>query len=482
MLFVIQGVYMNNKRNFRTTNKLIAIAAVLVVMAVLLVNVANAGNANQGSTTRNQVTTRFQQQSAVATRGVDTILDGSFEAGASGDSPDWTETSTVFGTPLCTEAACGLGGGTAGPLTGDVWSWFGGANGGGEIGTMTQSLTISDLAGGTATLEFFVWTGSFDAAGTDSLIVTLDGDPLLTILETDAAYQAGYTLVQLDVSTYDDGTARDLVFTGTDAAGANTNINLDDVSLVIVPGGGETNTPTEEPTSDVTEEPTEEPTATPTDEPPGVELIQNGDFEALDSEGKPDVTPWVIKNATGDKGKCNKDKDGDGIPDKIFANTGDCAFQFKGVPSDAGKIQQTLDLTGVTMGVGDTLNLTFAAQTKGEGLGKGKLVFKYADDTKTKISIDITSTSDVYAPFAGSETLTSADVAKAKINFKMTTESGKVYLDTVSLRLVAAETGTPTEEPTSDGTATETPVETETPAETETPTETPAPRLNGSRG
>jgi hypothetical protein len=124
MLFVIQGANMNNKRNLRTTNKLFVIAAVLVVMAVLLVNVANAGNANQSGTTRTQVTTRFQQQSAVATRGVDTILDGSFEAGASGDSPDWTEASSIFGTPLCTAGACGTGGGTAGPLTGTVWSWF----------------------------------------------------------------------------------------------------------------------------------------------------------------------------------------------------------------------------------------------------------------------------------------------------------------------------------------------------------------------
>jgi len=225
-------------------------------------------------------------------------------------------------------------------------------------------------------------------------------------------------------------------------------------------------TPTEEPTADVTNTP-EEPTATATaTELPGTELIGNGDFEVLDGEGKPDVTPWVVKNSSGDKAKCNKDKDGDGIPDKIFANTGNCAFVFKGVAGDAGKLEQTLDLTGVTLGVGDALNLTFAAQTKGGGLGKSKTVFKYGDGTKTKISVDITDTTDLYAPFAGSETLTSTDVTKAKINFKMTTEAGKVYVDGISLRLVSAGGGgTPTEEPTVEA----------------TPSETPAARLNGTK-
>jgi hypothetical protein len=248
-------------------------------------------------------------------------------------------------------------------------------------------------------------------------------------------------------------------------------------------GGGPTNTPTDTPTDfptetntpgGPTETPTDEPTSTPTEEPPGVELIVNGDFENLGTDGKPDVTPWTIKNASGDKAKCNKDKDGDGIPDKIFANTGNCAFVFKGFPSDAGKIQQTIDLTGVTLGVGDALNLTFAAQTKGGGPAKAKLVFKYGDDTKTKVSVDVTDTADVYAPFAGTGSLTSTDVVKSKLSFKMTTEAGKVYVDTVSLRLVSAATETPTEEATVP--------ETETPAETETPTETPAPRLNSSRG
>jgi hypothetical protein len=306
------------------------------------------------------------------------------------------------------------------------------------------------------------------------------------------------SILVVDVFTPDGQTAGNSFFIGSNAGGQNdpsyiasgacgiteptdlAAIGFGTMHIVMVVngddgGGGPTETPTEVVTETntpggPTETPTDEPTSTPTETPEGTELIDNGDFELLGSDGKPDLTPWVVKNSSGDKAKCNKDKDGDGIPDKIFANTGNCAFVFKGVVGDTGKLEQTIDLTGVTLGVGDALNLTFAAQSKGGGLAKSKVVFKYGDDTKTKISVNTTDTADLYAPFAGSESLTSTDVVKSKISFKMTTESGKVYVDGVSLRLVSAATETPTEEATV--------AETETPAATETPTDTPAPRLN----
>ena len=53
----------------------------------------------------------------------DQLLDGGFEGGI--PNPDWTEASIQFGTPLCTVAGCGPGGGS-GPANGTVWSWFGG--------------------------------------------------------------------------------------------------------------------------------------------------------------------------------------------------------------------------------------------------------------------------------------------------------------------------------------------------------------------
>lgn len=181
--------------------------------------------------------TQASQQSSIAA--VDAIEDGSFEDG----SPNafWNEASTNFGSPLCDTGLCGDGAGTAGPRTGAFWSWFGGANGGGEIGSVDQDVTIS--AGAEVSLEFYLWTGSFDAAGTDAVVVGVDVSPtmasplgvsgLLTIPETDAAYQSDYALVSLDLSAFADGGTHNIFIQGTDASGGNTNFSVDDVALVV---------------------------------------------------------------------------------------------------------------------------------------------------------------------------------------------------------------------------------------------------------
>jgi hypothetical protein len=263
---------------------------------------------------------------------------------------------------------------------------------------------------------------------------------------------------------------------------ANRGSEAEQQRSVLEPLRTETVTPTDAPpTETATDGPSSTPTPiTPTPTPsatntetPGNELVVNGSFETLGSDGKPDQTPWVVKNSSGDKAKCNKDKDGDGIPDKIFAFVGNCAFQFKNVEAEAGKLQQVLSTTGVVLNVGDSVNLLLAAQTKGGATGKVKVVVKYGDDTKSKISTDITDTSDLYQLFSGSTTLTSTDVAKAKIGIKSDSTSGKLYVDDVSVKVLAAvvETETPTEEPTLEETPTveESPTVEETPTETETP-------------
>jgi hypothetical protein len=424
----VTGDNMNNKNNKRSHNKRFAIAAVLAIMAVLLVNMTTAQSAKpKGDTTRLPSTARLQVNSAAVTRGTDTIDDGSFEAGASGDSPAWTEASTAFGSPLCTAGACGTGGGTAGPRTGDVWSWFGGNNGGGENGSMTQSLTISDLGANTAAVELYLWIGSFDAAGTDSLTVTLGGDLLFTAVETEVAYQAGYTLVSLDVSSYDDGVARDLVITGTDLAGANTNLNVDDVALVISGVGG-TPTPTDVVVETATATPTdvvvETATATPTEVVTGTELVANGGFEL-------DLSPWTLKNESGDKVKCNTET-------KVISNSGECAFQFKGVVGESSKIQQNVALDGVVFTATDVLDLSlFVNAKKATASGKVKVVVKYSDsEDRTKLTADIATTVG-YAELTDSDVLLSAAVSKIKFQIKHSSTSGKVYVDDVSLAQVA---------------------------------------------
>ena len=78
------------------------------------------------------------------------VADPGFEGGT--PNADWNEFSLNFGTPLCDEGSCGLGGGT-GPNSGAWWAWFGGI-GLPEEGSVSQMVDVP--AGGSATLTFFL--------------------------------------------------------------------------------------------------------------------------------------------------------------------------------------------------------------------------------------------------------------------------------------------------------------------------------------
>ncbi len=156
------------------------------------------------------------------------VPDPSFEAYT--PNPFWTEESTNFGTPLCTVADCGDGGGTAGPRTGSVWGWFGGTNSDWENAHLYQTVTFP--SSGLGTLQFYFWIGAAepgsDAGDVFSFTV---GD---VVMFTASALQAGqypnYTLISLDVSGFADGQAHQIRF-GSLTRDQAVNFNLDDVSL-----------------------------------------------------------------------------------------------------------------------------------------------------------------------------------------------------------------------------------------------------------
>jgi hypothetical protein len=162
---------------------------------------------------------------------VQAVVDGSFEGGT--PNAWWTEFSLIYGTPLCTTAGCGTGGGT-GPRTGLWWSWFGGYDGY-EMGSMTQDVTIPV---GTATLSF--WLEIPECAGTieDTLIVTIDGVQVLYFDNGNPSCDVvGYAQQSVDVSAYADGGVHTLEFVsevyGTGVAiDSITNFFVDDVSLL----------------------------------------------------------------------------------------------------------------------------------------------------------------------------------------------------------------------------------------------------------
>jgi hypothetical protein len=103
-----------------------------------------------------------------------------------------------------------------------------------------------------------------------------------------------------------------------------------------------------------------------------MELVENGGFEATDLRA-PVLDPWTVKNGVGDKSKCNKDKDGDGVPDKFFSHTGECAFRFKGGAGENSKLTQIIDISGVMFSSGDTLDLLAYIDAGSAATGKVKV-------------------------------------------------------------------------------------------------------------
>jgi uncharacterized repeat protein (TIGR01451 family) len=144
-------------------------------------------------------------------------------------NPDWGETSTNFGTPLCSGFTCPFNFGGSVPRSGDFWAWFGGA-GSFEDGTLRQTITLP--ASPFASLSFYLWNGGSGAPGVDSFEATVGGTQVFSTLDGDAAFTADYTRVTVDASAFADGNAHDFVFHGVQNTSQPLVFNLDDVEVL----------------------------------------------------------------------------------------------------------------------------------------------------------------------------------------------------------------------------------------------------------
>ncbi len=171
-----------------------------------------------------------QNYTATAAGSTNLLQDPSFEAYT--PNPYWTETSTNFGTPLCTVADCDTGGETAGPRTGSAWSWFGGTSDD-ETGSLSQTVTIPS---GSTNLEFYLWIGSAGAGSdaADVFIAKIDGVTVFSANATQISSYPTYTLVTVDVSAYANGASHTVMFSSI-TTGQTVTFNLDDVALLSEP-------------------------------------------------------------------------------------------------------------------------------------------------------------------------------------------------------------------------------------------------------
>jgi hypothetical protein len=159
--------------------------------------------------------------------GSNLIQDPSFEA-SYGSGAYWGQYSTNFGSPLCNTTDCGTGGGTAGPRTGGIWSWFGGTSSN-EVGDLYQSVTFPYCG---AQLQFYFWIGAAGSGSdaNDVFVAAIDGNTVFTANATQKALYPSYTLVTVDVSAYANGASHLVEFYSV-TTGQTVNFNLDDVAL-----------------------------------------------------------------------------------------------------------------------------------------------------------------------------------------------------------------------------------------------------------
>ncbi len=156
---------------------------------------------------------------------VNLLLDPSFETYWSDQY--WLQTSTNFGTPLCTMGVCGNGDGTASPHTGAAWGWFGGVPKN-EVATLSQSVVFPTSH---ASLQFYFWIGEAAAGSNTADVFTAKIDDV-TIFSANATQKnyPTYTLVTVDVSAFADGTSHVVKFSSVTTTQLVT-FNLDDVFL-----------------------------------------------------------------------------------------------------------------------------------------------------------------------------------------------------------------------------------------------------------
>lgn len=153
------------------------------------------------------------------------LLDPGFEnynySAAPDKDPYWAESSTNFGTPLCS-SECGTG-----AHSGSAWAWFGGVSAS-ETGSLSQTVMFpvaQDLS-----LDFYLRAVSSGGDVADLFTAAIDNTVLFSLNATQVAPYSSYTLVSLDISEYADGAPHTIQFNSV-TGGQVVSFHLDDVAL-----------------------------------------------------------------------------------------------------------------------------------------------------------------------------------------------------------------------------------------------------------
>jgi FG-GAP-like repeat len=155
------------------------------------------------------------------------IADNGFEATIGNPlvNPNWTSTSTVFGTSFCNLAACSA----SLQRSGNFWLWLGGTSNA-ETGTGQQSVVIP--AGSRPVLKYWLRIGAVSSPFNATFKVIVDGTTIQTITEP-AVAEVPYSQRSIAIpAAFADGAAHTIKFEYVNPAGSGgSNFHVEDVTL-----------------------------------------------------------------------------------------------------------------------------------------------------------------------------------------------------------------------------------------------------------
>ncbi|MBK9121838.1 MAG: tandem-95 repeat protein [Chloroflexi bacterium] len=159
-------------------------------------------------------------------------------------------------------------------------------------------------------------------------------------------------------------------------------------------------------------------------------FLQNAGFEI------PGLTltradSWDATASSNAKRKCNKDKDGDGTADKLFANSGECSLQVRGQATLTSKATQGFAF--INFDLGDTVEMSaFIRANNLVGDGQIALIIDHVEGTKDKLKIFVPTGTYDYVLQTVSLVTTGTPI-DMKIQIKLGTGAGKYWVDDIEL-------------------------------------------------
>ncbi|HEX2619967.1 MAG TPA: hypothetical protein VHL11_07465, partial [Phototrophicaceae bacterium] len=156
------------------------------------------------------------------------------------------------------------------------------------------------------------------------------------------------------------------------------------------------------------------------------QILVNGGME---TDANTDKVPdsWKAKNLTKDKVKCDTET-------KVVANSGVCAFMFKGGVGESSGLSQVAPVIP-DFAATDSLDVSLYINGSSAAInGKVKMVVAYTDTglERDKVLLPFAVTSG-YEELPGSVSLKSGDVSKIKFLIQNKSTAGKFYVDDVSV-------------------------------------------------